>query len=178
MTKGKIALFLFAVVIPLCIESLASETVQNDHTQPSSQSIQSLKHRAAAWFKSTDPKARRIQMREMTRALKQPCRYCHSQDFRSYTDKYLISLEMMAWSAEQNVRCSGCHVGKEKLSVLGEKAKTMMKISETEAKDCRNCHESGARYRKLTQAGTDYLEKNGSPFKKNDRLGTPANETH
>ena len=178
MTKGKIVLFLFAAVVAICIESLASETVQKTHTQPSSQSIQSLKTRASAWFRSTDLKSRRIQMREMTKALKQPCRYCHSQDFQSYTDKYLVSLEMMAWSAEQNVRCADCHLGKTQLSTLGEKSKTMMQIAETEGKDCQSCHEPGARYRKVNQAGRDYLEKNGSPFKQTDHLRTPADETH
>ena len=62
------------------------------HAQPKApDTLQTLRARAHAWFESDDLKQRRTQMRQMTRALRQPCKYCHTSGFKGYTDKHKVS---------------------------------------------------------------------------------------
>ena len=48
----------------------------------------------------------------MTRALKQPRKYCHTAGFKGYTDRHQVTLEMMALSVEHDVECKDCHLAK------------------------------------------------------------------
>ena len=64
---------------------------------------------------------RRKEMRKVTRALKQPCRYCHTPDFKGYTEKLLISQQMMALSAATACMC-GLPQGKEGYTEMGQRA--------------------------------------------------------
>ena len=118
--------------------------------------LEQLRVRANSWFKSTDKKARRKQMRAMTRALKQPCKYCHTPAFTGYTDRYMVSLQMMALSAENDVACKDCHRGKKELSAMGHISKRMQKISKQEGVSCRACHQEMSKFKSLTQRGEQY----------------------
>lgn len=114
--------------------------------------------RAQKWFSSTDLTGRRKEMRTMTRALKQPCRYCHTPDFKGYTDKRLISQQMMAISAEYQVACSDCHSGKVDMTPMGQIAQKMWALAHKKKVECRHCHEAGAGFLNLTDAGKAFLE--------------------
>ena len=82
----------------------AAKLTNDQETENRTLPLESNWHeRASQWFDQADPKSRRKQMRQMTRALKQPCRYCHTPDFKDFTDKKLISQQMMAISAEHDV---------------------------------------------------------------------------
>ena len=124
---------------------------------PSSK-LEKLRLRASAWFTHEDKKLRRKQMRVMTRALKQPCKYCHTKSFKGFTDKYEISLRMMALSAEHNVACGECHLGKKALSPLGKQSQQMMTLSERLGVECTECHVERARFKKLTPKGLEHKE--------------------
>ena len=112
--------------------------------------------RASQWFEQADPKARRKQMRQMTRALKQPCRYCHTPDFKDFTEKKMISQQMMAISAEHNVACKDCHLGKKALSELGKTAQKMWLLSIRKGVSCEHCHKPKTKFKVLTSAGSDF----------------------
>ena len=112
------------------------------------------KDRAMAWYQSDQIKARRRQMREMSRPLKRSCYYCHTRDFKGYEQStYLISLQVMAVSAEQNVACSDCHLGRRGLSELGAKSLIQWRFTVREGLDCRTCHAPGGKFKKLTERG-------------------------
>ena len=121
-------------------------------------SFAQLQARASAWFKTSDKKSRRKEMRVMTRALKQPCKYCHAAGFKGYTDRHKISLEMMALSAEHDVACKDCHLGKKALSRLGNIAKRMETISRQEKAECNDCHVQKAKFKSLTTRGNVYKQ--------------------
>lgn len=115
------------------------------------------KARAAAWFKDAkDEPARRKAMRQITRAIKQPCRYCHTPDWKGYTDKLAISRQMMALSAEHDVACADCHQGKTELSPLGKTARNMWRLAHEKKVECSHCHTPGKRFKALTAAGETY----------------------
>lgn len=109
--------------------------------------------RAQAWFDSADEKARKQQMRAAGRALKQPCKYCHTKTFDGYTDKLDISRQMLALSAEHQVGCDDCHSGKVEYTELGVVAGAMWQISREQKVFCDHCHVKGARFEKLTKEG-------------------------
>ena len=112
------------------------------------------KDRAMAWYQSDQLKARRRQMRDMSRPLKRSCYYCHTRDFKGYEQStYLISLQMMAVSAEQNVACSDCHLGRRGLSELGAKSLIQWRFAVREGLDCQTCHAPGGKFKKLTERG-------------------------
>ena len=112
--------------------------------------------RASQWFDQADPKSRRKQMRQMTRALKQPCRYCHTPDFKDFTDKKLISQQMMAISAEHDVACKECHLGKKALSELGKTAQKMWLLSIQKGVSCEHCHKPKTKFKVLTSTGKNF----------------------
>ena len=116
------------------------------------------KGRAEKWFSSTDTAGKRKEMRTITRALKQPCKYCHTPDFKGYTDKHLISQQMMAISAEYQVACSDCHSGKVKMTPMGEIAMNMWKLAHEKKVECNHCHQPGNGFLNLTQEGRSFLE--------------------
>ena len=110
--------------------------------------------RAHSWYLSTDKKERRKQMREMSRPLKQACYYCHSRNFKDYVkERFLISLQMMAISAEQGVSCADCHQGKRGLSTLGAKSLLQWRYSVEKQKDCSDCHQANGKFKILTKEG-------------------------
>ncbi len=114
------------------------------------------KARADAWFESEDAEARKAQMRGVTRALRQPCKYCHTPDFTGYTDKLSISQQMMALTAEHGVPCGDCHAGKNQLTDLGITSQAMWTIAREKKVFCEECHVKGERFGKLTPAGERY----------------------
>lgn len=117
--------------------------------------------RAEAWFKDAKSKPdRRKAMRQITKALKQPCRYCHTPDWKGYTDKHLISRQMMAISAENDVACADCHMGKVEMTPLGEKSRVMWALARSKAVDCAHCHLPKARFKTLNQAGKAWQKAN------------------
>jgi len=96
--------------------------------------------RSLKWFKaSTIPKQRK-EMRAASRALKKPCKYCHTKDFKGYTAKRLIAQQMMALSAENDVGCHDCHAGRGAFTELGRKAKPMWKLVHHKKVFCDHCH--------------------------------------
>lgn len=109
--------------------------------------------RAEAWFESADKKARKKQMRLAGRALKQPCKYCHTKKFDGYTDKLDISRQMLALSAEHGVQCGECHQGKVAYTELGVVAGAMWQISREKKVFCDHCHVKGKRFEQLTKEG-------------------------
>ena len=117
-----------------------------------------IKQRAQAWFESSDKKKRRLQMRQMSRALKQPCKYCHTSGFKGYTDRYAVSLEMMALSAEHNLRCDECHNGKKSLTETGLQAQKMQTVSKNLGVECTHCHVPKKKFQLLTLEGEKYNE--------------------
>ncbi len=129
------------------------------------------KARAGAWFESADNEARKKQMREVTRALRQPCKYCHTPDFTGYTDKLLISQQMMALTAEHRVPCGDCHAGKNQLTDLGVTSQAMWTVAREQKVFCEACHVKGERFGKLTPAGERYKPK---WEKRKASLGVPA----
>ena len=110
--------------------------------------------RAEAWFKgATDEATRKEAMREITKAMKQPCRHCHTPDFTGYTDFAPISRQMMALSAEHGVTCAECHKGKSDLTDLGHKAQRWWVVSHQEKVFCDHCHVPAKHFLELTPAG-------------------------
>lgn len=116
-----------------------------------------MKARAEAWFTAKDDaNARRAEMRGITGALKQPCRYCHTPAFDDYTDRLDISRQMMALSAEHGVTCAECHAGKRDYTELGHKAAQMWQLSHEQHQLCEGCHVPGKRFEKLSPAGLKF----------------------
>ena len=145
--------FIFSITIALLVTPIAMEV--NALAQPEMKTA-AMKERAQAWFDSEDIKKRRIQMRQMTRALKQPCKYCHTAGFKGYTNQYSISLEMMVISAEHDVRCDECHSGKKALTPLGVQAAKMTKVSQNLGVECNHCHVQKMQFKALTLQGEAY----------------------
>ena len=108
---------------------------------------------AIRWYTAEDPERRRRQMREMTRALKRPCYYCHTRNFKEYTDQHLISLQMMAISASYSLKCSDCHLGQRGLSALGAQSLVMWRVTAKNKKTCADCHVKGRSLKVLTPEG-------------------------
>lgn len=117
-------------------------------------SAEMWRKRALSWYKTPDVLSRRRQMRDMSRPLKRPCYYCHTRSFKGYVDEtYLISLQMMAISAEQGVRCAECHQGKRGLTALGAKSLIQWRSSVERGQDCNDCHQPQGRFQTLTPEG-------------------------
>ena len=97
--------------------------------------------RAQSWFKKSDAKSRRKQMRGLTRTLKANCYTCHTRGLKGYVDDiYLISLQMMALSGEFKVECQECHIGAKGLSKLGALSYVMWEYSVDQQTECSECH--------------------------------------
>ena len=145
--------FIISITIALLLTPILMEINAIAQTPPHATSIQA---RAHAWFDSDNVKERRKQMRQMTRALKQPCKYCHTAGFKGYTDRHRISLEMMVMSAEHDVQCGECHVGKKALTPLGLQAAKMIKVSQQLKVECNHCHVQQNKFKVLTPHGEVY----------------------
>ncbi len=112
--------------------------------------------RAMAYFESADAMGRRKEMRKATRALKQPCRYCHTPDFKDYTAKRGIARQMMALSVENGVDCSDCHAGKTEYTPLGKKSLPMWEIAREQGVFCEACHLPKTKFAELTERGAKF----------------------
>ncbi len=115
--------------------------------------------RSMAWFgEAQTPKAQRKAMRQFTKALRRPCKYCHTRDFKGWTDPQLrlISQQMMALSVEHKVSCKECHKGKKGFTELGEKAQPMWDLAREKGVSCEHCHVPGKRFEELTKAGKEH----------------------
>ncbi len=131
--------------------------------------------RADKWFESAEAEARKKQMRAQTKALRQPCRYCHTKDWTGYTDRLDISRQMMAISAEHGVACIDCHPEKKgQLSELGQTAKEMWKVSREKGVFCEHCHEKGTKFEKLTGDGKAFHDEWEARAKKLKQTSEPA----
>lgn len=147
--------FIFSITIGLLLCPIMLEV---SALAQSAATPKTMHQRAQAWFESVDKKKRRLQMRQMTRALKQPCKYCHTAGFKGYTDRYAISLEMMALSAEHDLRCADCHAGKKALTETGIQARKMRKVSQDLGVECTHCHVPSQKFKVLTSDGEIYAQ--------------------
>jgi hypothetical protein len=145
--------FIISITIALLLTPMLMEVNAIAQPEPAAKSMQI---RAQAWFDSEEIKARRKQMRQMTRALKQPCKYCHTAGFKGYTDRHSISLEMMVMSAEHDVQCDECHIRKEALTPLGVQSAKMIKIGQQLQVECNHCHVKQRKFKILTPHGETY----------------------
>lgn len=111
--------------------------------------------RAMAWFSSDphDKKALRKEMRKAGKAIKRPCRYCHTRKFAGYQANRLISQQMMALSAEHDVGCADCHGGRTSFTKMGKAAKDMFELSRRKQVFCEHCHVKKKQFEELTKAG-------------------------
>lgn len=117
-------------------------------------SVEAWQKRAHTWYKDEDIKARRRQMRQMSRPLNRACYYCHTRRFKGYVEStYLMSLQMMAMSAEQDLSCKDCHIGQRALNELGAKSLIQWRYAVDHQKDCRDCHEAKGKFKRLTAEG-------------------------
>ena len=102
------------VLVALALAAHAAEPPSPPPDRAEALPVQSdWKARAEAWYESDEPKARKKQMRRMTKALRKPCRHCHTKDWTGYTDRLEISRQMMTLSAEHGVPCADCHEKKK-----------------------------------------------------------------
>lgn len=119
------------------------------------------KARADAWFgEAKDEKARRKAMRSFTKALKRPCKYCHTTDFKGWQDEQLrlLSQQMMAISVEHGVECKDCHKGRTGFTEFGEKAQPMWQIARDKGVGCEHCHVPKKRFAELTPEGLKFQD--------------------
>ncbi len=134
-------------------------------------SVESWQQRAQAWYTSQDLKSQRRQMRDMSRPLKRPCYYCHTRNFKGYIDStYLISLQMMAISAEQGLACKDCHIGQRALNTLGAKSLIQWRYSAKYKKDCRDCHQNQGQFKHLTPQGKESVDHLISDLQKQESV--------
>ena len=122
-------------------------------SKPLKGTLKEWSKKAQAWYEHKDLKARRRQMREMTRALKRSCYYCHTRDFKRYTEKHLISSQMMAISGDYQIGCKECHIGQRGLSSIGTKSLLMWRYSVREGVTCTSCHPTQSKFTQLTTEG-------------------------
>ncbi|MFN3198200.1 MAG: cytochrome c3 family protein [Bradymonadia bacterium] len=123
--------------------------------------------RAEAWFENEDPKMRRREMKQFTKALKRPCKHCHSKDFKSYPDARLklVSQQMMHVSKTHGVACKDCHAGRDAYTPMGETSKQMWAISLEQKVDCSHCHTPNQRFAALTEAGETFKKTSKKKLK-------------
>jgi nitrate/TMAO reductase-like tetraheme cytochrome c subunit len=120
--------------------------------------------RADKWFTAPkeDEAARKAQMKEASRALKRPCKFCHTEDFSGFTDdkRKLLTQQMMIVSAENGVECKDCHDGREKMTELGNDAKKMYDLAREKNVFCDECHQPNkSKFKDLTDKGKKFKEE-------------------
>jgi nitrate/TMAO reductase-like tetraheme cytochrome c subunit len=176
---------LLTVFIGLSISSWADDFDQPPHaltpTSPAilEGSVDSWKKSAQTWYTSNEVVDKRRQMREMSRPLKRPCYYCHTRNFKAYVEStYLISLQMMAVSAEQGVKCKDCHQGQRGLTELGAKSLIQWRYAVEHHKKCSDCHAPNGRFKKLTSEGKASIKDLIKALTENDQhLNVPPKVT-
>jgi len=120
--------------------------------------------RADKWFTAPkeDEAARKAQMKEASRALKRPCKFCHTEDFSGFVDdkrKQLVQ-QMMIVSAEHGVECKDCHSGRDTMTELGETAKKMYAVAREKTVFCDDCHQTNkSKFKDLTDKGKKFKEE-------------------
>lgn len=124
------------------------------------------KARGDKWFTATDLEGRRQEMRQITKALRQACQYCHTPDFTGYTDKLAVSRQMMALSAEHGVACEDCHVGRDTLSELGQRSAPMWTLAIEKKVFCESCHVPQKRFAELTAEGRRFQREEWPQWQK------------
>jgi len=152
-------LALAATTIALAMSALAADPTADGKATPAEEALPidaDWQARSFAYFTSPDPKQRRKEMRKATRALKQPCRYCHTPDFKNYTAKRKIAQQMMALSIENGVDCADCHVGKSEMTPLGKKSIPMWEIAREKGVFCNACHQPKTKFVELTDRGETF----------------------
>ena len=115
--------------------------------------------RGMKWFKSDDLKARRKEMRAVSRALKRPCKYCHTRDFKGFVGHRKITQQMMALSIEHDVACADCHAGRNDFTEMGKRSQLMWKISHERKVFCDHCHIKKKRFNGLTPEGQAFKDE-------------------
>ena len=118
--------------------------------------------RAEKWFTSKDEKDRKAQMKEASRALKRPCKNCHTEDFEGFVDddRKLLTQQMMAVAVENGVECKDCHAGKDKMTELGDKATKMYEVAREKKVVCEECHKPNkSKFEDLTEKGQKYKDE-------------------
>jgi hypothetical protein len=113
--------------------------------------------KSQAWYTDHDPMKRRKQMREMTRALKRSCYYCHTRNFKRYTEVKDITLQMMVISHQQQIKCADCHQGQRGLTKVGALSLLMWRYSVSQNKQCHDCHQERSQFKKLKLDLTENL---------------------
>lgn len=138
-------------------------------------SLEYWQAKAQSWYRSTEPSAQRQQMREMSRPLKQSCYYCHTRRFKSYVEEnYLISLQMMAISAEQDLSCADCHIGQKGLTELGAKSLIQWRWAFKQGRNCSECHQAQHKFKKLTAKGQASIQELITALEKQLNTSTEA----
>ena len=134
------------------------------------------KERALKWFTSEEEQARKDQMKEGSRALKRPCKYCHDgEDLHKFVDEGRRELvqQMMIVSTMGGFECKDCHDGKEKMTERGDKAAKMWDVSRDKKVFCDDCHQDNkSKFKDLTDNGKKY--KDEVDAKKKAEGGAPA----
>ena len=119
MTTLGVLLILSAHVLSTHVYAQEVHTLVPQSTVLLKVDMSQWQQKAQAWYTDNDPMKKRRQMREMTRALKRSCYYCHTRNFKGYTAVKDITLQMMVISQQQQIKCADCHQGQRGLSKVG-----------------------------------------------------------
>lgn len=118
--------------------------------------------KAERWFTSKDEKERKAQMKEASRALKRPCKNCHTEDFEGFIDeaRKVLTQQMMSISFDSGLQCKDCHDGKEKMTELGETAEKMYDLSREKGVYCDECHQTNqSKFKDLSEKGKKFKDE-------------------
>ncbi len=118
--------------------------------------------KAERWFTSKDEKERKAQMKEASRALKRPCKNCHTEDFEGFIDedRKVLTQQMMSISFDSGLQCKDCHDGKEKMTELGETAEKMYDLSREKGVYCDECHQTNqSMFKDLSEKGKKFKDE-------------------
>ena len=65
----------------------------------------------------------------------------------------------MAISAEHDIGCGDCHLGKKKLSPIGLTSQKMFKLAKQLDVECTECHLERTKFKTLTPTGIQYKDE-------------------
>lgn len=164
------------ILLPLTCGALAlafaaGAAAHEDEPTPLPVSGVDWHERGEKWFTSEDEKERKAQMKEASRSLKRPCKFCHTEDFDGFVDenRKLLVQQMMALSVENGLQCKDCHDGRDKMTKLGEEAHEMFKVAREKKVFCDECHKTDkSKFENLTEKGKKFhdemeAKKKGAP---------------
>jgi len=118
--------------------------------------------RADKWFTSKEEKERKAQMKEASRSLKRPCKFCHTEDFDGFVDesRKVMVQQMMALSVEHGVQCKDCHDGRDKMTKMGDEAHEMFEVAAEKKVFCDECHQKNdSKFEDLTEKGKKFKDE-------------------